>query len=153
MGGLQKTLLPITTKKVGCGKAALTFVKLALRDNMLLNAVGRPNTPYTDLSRTSLLKSLHEIVEGVCNGDTNINYHANDVEDEDDEVDPMDEIEAPKDDKESPPRVRGNGHTRARYYKNMKKNCVVKVDMPMHCLEIVEADSTNREMKEITLYI
>ena len=75
------------------------------------------------------------------------------VEDEDDEVDPMDEIEAPKDDKESPSKVRGNGHKRARYYKNVKKNCVVKVDMPMHCPEIVEADSTNREMKEITLYI
>ena len=82
-GGLLKKSMPMTTKKVTDRNGEKIFVKMSASEPWLIGAVTGQKA-HGMLCRTTLLTTLHSFVEKACNGE---------LDDGDDEYDPMQEIE------------------------------------------------------------
>ena len=130
-GGMNGKAMSMLTKKIQCGKEAKLFVKLSTQEGWLIKAAtGQSRGSNTSFRRTGLLDTLHAIVEKACDGE--IDSKGDGDEDEED-VDPMNDVDAGADG--DSPGSRGYGVKRPRYYKNHAKYRRVVVEVPAICPE------------------
>ena len=149
MGGQSTKPYPMTSKTItGQGGTSTTFVKLAVSETWLLaSTTGQCKYAGSSFGRTSLLEALREEIQKYCDDPG----CAPDPEpEEDDEYDPMMEVEGNKEDPPSASKTKGRGQKRFRYYKNHRSNTIVKLDMPVRC---PEEDPTGTERRTIKIYI
>ena len=152
-GGHMSKFAPMTTKTVRAqtGKDD-TFVKLAFTESWLIHATtGQTKHSGSSFGRTSLLSELRTTVEKLCDGELPQASDTQEVGVEGDDYDPMAEIDQSSEATPAHTKVAGvPGVKRTRYYKNLCKNTVVTVNMPVRC---PEQDAACTDLRRVKLLI
>ena len=146
-GGHSAKALPMTSRTVeGPDRQNVTFVKMATTELWLISAVtGSARYSASSFGRTSLLDDLRDRISKLCDGDE----RAEDVP-QDDDYDPMAEVEQADVAAKRSNKVRGEGNKRTRYYKNLAVGKIVPVDMPVRC---PEEDPQCTDVRTIRVYV
>ena len=128
-GGCLRKHVPMQTKSVGLGSRKITFVKLATSEEWLIQATcGTTQHRSSSFGRTSLLETMREFIQLVCNG-TIKPPEVDEALDADDH-DPMDDIAVSDDDGPSSAVVyRDRKRTRYRKPKRVVSNKVVEMEV------------------------
>ena len=115
---------------------------------LVFAATGSTKYLAGSFGRTSLLEDLRDKVQKHCDGEMSSSPS---VPIASEEYDPMMELEQEQGGSAvSPSKTKGQGITRARYYRNHARESIVTVDMPLRC---PEEDPDCREVKQIQLYV
>ena len=144
-GGHGGKPLPMTTKTVSND----TFVKMSRTETWLVFATtGQNKCTQGSFGRTTLLEDLRGKAQKHCDGEL---ASSSSVEISSEDYDPMNEVEQEEGDVDvSPSKTKGQGAKRARYYRNLARNSIVTLDMPVKC---PEEDPNCQDFRKIRLYI
>ena len=152
-GGHSTKPLPVTSTTITSRSGEnITFVKLSTRENWLVHCTtGFCKTSVSAFGRTSLLGEMREELRKHCDGLVEYTEgHAEGAGKDDDDYDPMADIEADSAVADGASRTVGRGVKRMRYYKNHGTKTVVVFPMPVRCKE---EDPDCTEYRTIRMYI
>jgi hypothetical protein len=149
-GGHASKPMPVVSQTVASAEGTnYTFVKISAVEPWLRTCTtGNRRWGNETYGRTSLLQTLREKIDRICDGaDGGCMAVSNAAA----EYDPMMEVEKDEGDNvASSSKIRGQGLKRTRYYKNPASKSIVTVDMPVRC---PEEDADCKEMHKVLLYI
>ena len=158
-GSFLKTPMSVTAKRIPVGRELKWFVKMSTSEAWLVKATtGQNKHSHSSFGRTSLLPTLREKVNQVCNGEGNdvIEGQASEEDEEvaegenEGEYDPMNELDLGAESCVTPKKTRGRGTKRVRYYHNRAKDRIFVTNMPKHC---PEKAPDCKERCKITMYV
>ena len=126
----------------------ITFVKMAVTEPWLIMATtGQNKHRASSFGRTSLLDDLRLEIQKLCDG---AESSSSAVPMENEEYDPMAEIEHVDQSVQASPKTRGRGQKRTRYYKNHVSKQAATLSTPARC---PEEDPHCKETRSIRVYI